>query len=377
MCTGQLLLGVELEFYVPPEASPERAPQKSMPGLQRRLLKDAVYLKMAKAIRAAGLPAAMLINVRSSEYSSQLVKQARPGSIWKNLMAMGPDRVDSGATHPGYRYWLVKDEDDLWGEEQGWVAAKCSSPILTHSQASTQTARALGAIRTSVNGRTRVHERCGYHVHVSQGGDVTLKFVRRVATLVFLLEDEVLFNLVHAARRQQNASLATKSNFSAMCSSPRNSQAVEAGFLQLPASVRDRFGHKLRHLWTTHNIDDMQQLLLAVPTCYMKTALALKVHEHPDGSETWTIEFRHAQASFEANFVNAWMNLVVAICKMAMLPPAAFATQIDQLLSVLRSPSLRKNEKIGRVLSLFRFGVPGQATSAFGLSMEDWIGRTT
>lgn len=372
MSSPQLLLGLELEFYLPPDVEYEAAPNGSARGLQRRLLKDAVYTQVAKALQAADLPAAVLLNVRQSEHHSQLVKRALPGTIKDNLMSMGGTPIDESSIYPDYNYWLIKDEDDLWGDEQGWVAAKCSSPILSHPQATNDARKALTSIQASTNGRVMVNHRCGYHIHVSQGGDIGLEFTRRVTTLVFLLENHVLFPLVHPSRQEQNGPLATTSTFSTLRSSPGNAKEISAGFLQLPGTVRNEHGHKLRHLWTADNMDELQQLLLAIPRCYTKTALALKVHEHPDDSETWTLEFRHAQASFELGFFQAWMNLVVAICQLAMLPSDNFAAQLSSLNGVLRNSSLGKDEKIRRALSAIRFGIPGQAGSAFGLRIEDW-----
>lgn len=370
---GHLYFGLEFEFYVRPVKDAEVAPDGDT-RLNMKLQKEAVLAKIANGIQSAGLNAAMELNVHPDEFQSQLLRSTPATSIWKNLLAMGNIPINGDARYPGYSLWVVKDGGELI-EQDGWIPVECSSPTMCHIRAANDTERALQAIVSSAETTVRLCSPA-FHVHVNQtGGAVSLKFVKRVATIVYAIEDEILWELVRPFRRRANGSLASMSSFARDPERQGESEGLKDGFQLLPNILRDNSGRQMRNLWGSNSLDDLEWQLRAVQESDTRTALALARHEHPNGRMNWTIEFRHAQSSLQNNFFKLWMGVVLAICKISSLPDDAYSQRLTYLCNIVQSnPTLGKRKKIELVISMLGYGF----VTAEGIPVpriEDWNQR--
>ncbi|EGR52370.1 uncharacterized protein TRIREDRAFT_102904 [Trichoderma reesei QM6a] len=287
--------------------------------------------------------------------------------------------INAGAKdNPLLRYWLLKAGTENTAEVQrqgvhlNWQPMELSSPMLRESEAN----NLFPGINTAVYeiwiahpAKLNTHIACGLHVEVgpavvpslgimaslSQGltqglqrqhrgstnrevqpprPTLTTLQAQRVATLVVVLEDKLLFHLCHPSRRQVYHQLATGSG---LAHAP-NTPACQPAQANLPPNVLAGSGpveRAIKHLWTATDTDQVQQLLsLLHPRARDKsrtTALHITSHAHEDGGVTHALEFRHAQATFSQSFVDNWTRLALTICKAAFLPTERFKLLVAML----------------------------------------------
>ncbi|KAH0494483.1 hypothetical protein TgHK011_001100 [Trichoderma gracile] len=286
--------------------------------------------------------------------------------------------INAGAKdNPLLRYWLLKAgvENKAEVQRQGvhldWQPMELSSPMLRESEAN----NLFPGINTAVYetwtahpAKLNTHIACGLHVQVGpavvpslgimaslsqgltqgfqrQGRGSTSREVQpprptlttiqaqRVATLVVVLEDKLLFHLCHPSRRRVLHQLATGSG---LAHAP-NAPACPLAQSNLPPNILAGSGpveRAVKHLWTATDIDHVQQLLSLHPRTRDKsrtTALHVTAHAHEDDGVTHALEFRHAQAVFSQSFVDNWTRLALTICKAAFLPVERFKLLVAML----------------------------------------------
>ncbi|KAL6880885.1 hypothetical protein J3F83DRAFT_720190 [Trichoderma novae-zelandiae] len=297
-----------------------------------------------------------------------------------NMFIMNPQSstpwIDAGAKdNPLLRYWLLKAgiEDRNEVERQGthltWQPMELSSPLLRESEANNLFPginTAVYEIWTAHPAKLNTHNACGLHVQVgpavvpslgiiaslSQGltqgfprqdqgtrvsqtprPTLTTLQAQRVATLVVVLEDKLLFHLCLPSRRRVHHQLATGSGLAHGPNAPASALA-EAN---LPPNILTGSGaveRAAKHLWTATDIDQVRQLLARHPRTRDKTrgtALHMAAHAHEDDGVTHALEFRHAQAAFSQGFVDNWTRLVLTVCKAAFLPAERFKLVVAML----------------------------------------------
>ncbi|KAL6891666.1 hypothetical protein HDV57DRAFT_308435 [Trichoderma longibrachiatum] len=286
--------------------------------------------------------------------------------------------VNAGAKdNPLLRYWLLKagienkTEVQRLGVHLNWHPMELSSPMLRESEANNLFPginTAIYEMWTAHPAKLNTHSACGLHIEVgpavvpslgiiaslSQG--LTQSFQRqdrgttnrqvqaprptlttlqaqRVATLVVVLEDKLLFHLCHPSRRRVYHQLSSASG---LAHAP-NAPPCPLAEANLPPNVLTGSGpveKAIKHLWTATAIDQVQQLLSLHPRTRDKsrtTALHITAHAHEDDGVTHAIEFRHAQAVFSQSFVDNWTRLVLTVCKAAFLPVERFKLLVAML----------------------------------------------
>ncbi|KAL7810919.1 hypothetical protein V8C26DRAFT_437762 [Trichoderma gracile] len=260
--------------------------------------------------------------------------------------------INAGAKDsPLLRYWLLKAgvENKAEVQRQGvhldWQPMELSSPMLRESEANNLFPGINTAIYetwTAHPAKLNTHIACGLHVQVGpavvpslgimaslsqgltqgfqrQGRGSTSREVQpprptlttiqaqRVATLVVVLEDKLLFHLCHPSRRRVHHQLATGSGLAHALNAP----ACPLAQANLPPNILAGSGpveRAVKHLWTATDIDHVQQLLSLHPRTRDKSrtmALHVTAHAHEDDGVTHALEFRHAQAVFSQSFETA------------------------------------------------------------------------
>ncbi|KAH6610099.1 hypothetical protein Trco_000119 [Trichoderma cornu-damae] len=331
----EIQFGVELEFLAPPislsQASPASPASPDVPS------RDRIFHFFASALQQSGLQAAFLLDRDSDGEQNELRARAPKGSIVRtkhnpDMYAMNPlsaaQWLRAGAReNPLFRYWLVKAESDVCGhgKHAAWQPTELNSPILRESEANNLFPglnTALYAVWTAHPARAHVNDGCGLHVHVSPASaeGLTLLQAQRVATLVAVLENGLLFHLCSPVRRRVHHQLATASALAAAKAGP----AAAAAAANLPPNipVGGTMGKAMNLLWSASDLGQVGQMLArhAKVRGARSTALHVKTHVREDDGVGSTLEFRHAQASFSHGFVDNWVRLVLTLCKVAFLP---------------------------------------------------------
>ncbi|KAK4067172.1 uncharacterized protein Triagg1_7900 [Trichoderma aggressivum f. europaeum] len=345
---------VELEFLTPPISG-----EQIVPGRDR----SSHYF--ASALQDAGLQAAFLLEYTKNEkYSetkdqgdnnddshvtdgqNQLPAQAHGENIIKtkhngDMFIMSPQSsipwIKAGAKDsPLLRYWLIKPESDIsgHGKYEAWHPTALTSPILRESEANNLFPglnTAIYTIWTAHAARVHVNDGCGLHIHVSpalvpslaqglhqgqhhhgQRQDLTALQVQRIATLVVVLENSLLFHLCSPHRRQIHNQLIAASSLAYAANSP----ACPLAEANLPPNILKGTGaveKAIKFLWTASGLDQVRQMLSRHPKARdaRPTALTINTHKHEDDGVSHMLEFRHAQAAFNQGFVDNWARLVL------------------------------------------------------------------
>ncbi|PTB56989.1 hypothetical protein M431DRAFT_81327 [Trichoderma harzianum CBS 226.95] len=351
---------VELEFLTPPVSDEQTVPDR-----------DRSFHYFASALQDAGLQAAFLLeekNKKEENYpevndqvndndrdtdgqmtESQLLAQAPRGSIIKtkhngNMFIMSPQSsipwIKAGAKdNPLLRYWLINPDSNIsgHGQHETWHPTALTSPILRESEANNLFPglnTAIYTIWTAHSARVHINDACGLHVHVSPAvrQDLTTLQVQRVATLVVVLENSLLFHLCSPHRRQIHTQLIAASGLAYATNSP-TCPLAEAN---LPPNILKGTGaveKAIKFLWTASDLDQISQMLSRHPKTRdtRPTALRINTHKHEDDTVSHMLEFRHAQAAFNQGFVDNWVRLVLTVCKVAFLPTERFKLVVAML----------------------------------------------
>lgn len=385
----EIQFGVELEFLTPPVSvsqasqvvpSRDRIFHYFASALQKSGLQAAFLLDEDKSsdnqwdhVEARGSSSSSNDNQDEDEdenedgqeSDNQLRAQAPKGSIVKtkhnpDMYIMNPlssaSWTKAGAKeNPLFRYWLVKAESDICGhgKHAAWQPTELNSPILRESEANNLFPglnTAMYAVWTAHPAKVHVNDSCGLHVHVSpalvpslaqrrdqgqgQGRKQRLSALQaqRVATLVVVLENNLLFHLCSPIRRRVHHQLAAASSLA----HARNTAASPLAEANLPPNMLLGAGtieKAVKLLWTASDLDQVRQMLSrhAKIRDARFTALQINAHTHEDDGVTNTLEFRHAQASFNQGFVDNWVRLVLTLCKVAFLPAERFKLVVAML----------------------------------------------
>ncbi|PNP54527.1 hypothetical protein THARTR1_05084 [Trichoderma harzianum] len=371
---------VELEFLTPPV--PDAQASEAVPD------RDRSFHYFASALQNAGLQASFLLeekekketypedqgndndNSQDRDGHNQLRDQAHKENIIKtkhndSMFIMSPQSsiswIEAGAKdNPLLRYWLIKPDNDISGrgQHEAWHPTALTSPMLRESEANNLFPglnTAIYTIWTAHSARVHVNDGCGLHVHVSpalvpsltqevaqglnqgqqfheQRQDLTALQVQRVATLVVILENSLLFHLCSPHRRQIHNQLIAASGLAYATNSP----ACPLAEANLPPNILKGTGaveKAIKLLWTASDLDQVSQLLSRHPKVRdtRPIALRIKTHKHEDDSVSHMLEFRHAQAAFNQGFVDNWVRLVLTVCKVAFLPTERFKLVVAML----------------------------------------------
>ncbi|EEU38213.1 uncharacterized protein NECHADRAFT_34537 [Fusarium vanettenii 77-13-4] len=243
----------------------------------------------------------------------------------------------SGTVAPS-NYWFVVPERHLTQDcvskssktpsvKYAWFGTEINSPILTQPQ---EFHHGLPTLRTCLEGIqdkmvVGLNSGCGLHLHVNDAGNMKLQTALRVVTLVWHLEDTLLYPVCHPHR--------SKSAFS-MRVSVESSIAMEKGepavsgegatVVALLTELMGKFkGRKkvdkrlvgaMKRLWSQPDLTSLGIALRKFNEgpVHTTTRCALVVSKYN------TLEFRYPESTFDANFISCWTDLVRHLYGIAM-----------------------------------------------------------
>ena len=264
---------------------------------------------------------------------------------------------------PRFDFWHVSNEVFItWGTNRNppwerplgydWYGVEINTPIITN-QAELDLGlpsmrRALDKLRRDT--KILLNSACGLHVHASPAGEeLDLITCQKVATLVVLAEDALLFELCHPTRRSHHsaAPISTSSKIATgrHRGYPRPSPESINCINQIQVFKEHPVSRSTPRSPTEPQIFRMICSILNEPSIdYLKRGL----HSHDPASHPAddynecgrcalaissydSFEFRYAEASFDPEFVSLWVELARTIVKIARWPEPEFGLMLVEL----------------------------------------------
>lgn len=344
--TTEIQFGIQVEFLAPPISLHQTT--QSTPD------RNLIFHYFASTLQRAGLQAAFLLdhdnNDQAETEENQLRTTTPKGSIIKtkhnpDMFIMNPlsfaQWLKAGAAeNPLRRYWLINASSDIGrrGKHAAWQPAELSSPALRESEANNLFPginTALYGVWTAHPAKVHIGSDCGLHVSVSSASaeGLTVLQAQRVATLVMVLENNLLFHLCSPAHRGVHQQLIKAS---ALVYSKAESTSSPEATANLPLNIlhNNAMNKILNILWGASNLSQVRQMLahhLKPRDPTVPTALHITTQTHEDDSTTHSLSFRHAQSSFNQSFVDNWVRLILTICKVAFLPAERYKLVVAML----------------------------------------------
>ncbi|KOS22969.1 hypothetical protein ESCO_003675 [Escovopsis weberi] len=373
--SAELSFGLEIQFLAPPPRNITDVIRR-FPQLACIMERDFTYHCLASALAGAGLPAAYIFETTKDECRGHPLRtSAPPGSIvrtrvsndmrvmspapaapaapravvrrslsmssaWASLSSAHSSRVTAQGRNPLFRYWLLKTEANIYGTGPfaAWHPMELNSPILGEYEAAggfRASQRALAALLLACPEGLRVDRACALHVHVSPSRwELMARHAMRIATLVFLFEEPLLFHLIRPHRGRAHASLRAGAAMARPPAQRPDEPRIRWAPGDLPACL---FSEACVHLWTSRGLGDVAEMLArpANRSGARATALGIGAQTHPNGRETHTVEFRHAEASLDAAFLSQWLALVTTIRKVAWLDVERYKSALECVCAVV------------------------------------------
>ncbi|PHH60016.1 hypothetical protein CDD81_2184 [Ophiocordyceps australis] len=339
----ELQFGLELEFVAPPD------PYMSFGYagfIERELKEEACFLRFAKVLGDAGLPAAFGLCLAETECGDNPHRiEAPAGTLFDNWRVIDPDTIDVDyANVSKFQYWLLKAESLESKVPRTWIGTELNSPILHQSEVQSglpHVKRALKAIFNECKPLgAHINSGCGLHVHVSPISGLTDIHVKCVAAMLFIIDNHLLYELTSSNRRDEHSAM-NKTTFASINHGRSGIDIVRrasaAGIHDyLPKSLLDRYGSQMRNLWEAEGLSDISR---AVKGSFQmrgeaRATLRVSLVNTIGGMSSDTLEFRHAQASFSHKFVGQWTALILAIFKVACLPAPKYKRTMRWLFNI-------------------------------------------
>jgi hypothetical protein len=172
---------------------------------------------------------------------------------------------------------------------------------------------------------------CGLHLHVNDAGNMKLNTALRVTTMVWLLEDTLLYPLCHPFRSSSpySARISTESKIAREDGEPvlwpENEVLIHAlheAMVQLSWRKKVDKGllGAMRRLWSEPNLASLGVALRKFDEGmeHTTTRCALVVSKYN------TLEFRYPESTVDVDFIAGWADLVRHLYAVAMKPQAEF-----------------------------------------------------
>lgn len=227
-----------------------------------------------------------------------------------------------------------------------WVPLEINTPIFTGPLELEQGLPQLRNILTLLREKLVIwqNHKCGFHIHVGNGGrELELDTVKRVVSLVYLLEQPLLSNLYHPSRHtHQNVTMISTGSQLVKEANPPLADLTEEG-ATIMAELGDLKARLKSRVRTCDPIHAILHRIWAIPNIATMRRKLRKYSQDggssPRGalypSEYNTIEFRYPEASFDLEFIHRWASLVRHIFGLALRSRAAFGEMLCMIFEMV------------------------------------------
>ncbi|KAF5025778.1 hypothetical protein F66182_2111 [Fusarium sp. NRRL 66182] len=218
-------------------------------------------------------------------------------------------------------------------DKYDWFGTELNSSILTRPEEFSQRLPTLRKCLTAVQSNMVVglNSGCGLHLHVNDAGSMELQTALRIASLVWLLEDALLYPLCHPFRSTSpySARISAESKIAKEQAEPPV-YGEGAALVQTLSNLMDRLkGRKkvdkglvgaMKRLWSEPDLTSLGVALRKFDEGPMHTTTrcALVVSKYD------TVEFRYPESTFDVDHISGWADLVRHLYAVAMKPQDEF-----------------------------------------------------
>ncbi|KAF4966212.1 hypothetical protein FSARC_6097 [Fusarium sarcochroum] len=300
--------------------------------------------KVCESIASDGVPVSCNLNPPQPSSPAQI-----PGSsilpltddsghmrVWNKGAKAGPvSKTD---------FWFVVPERHISNDcvsksgktpsnKYDWFGTELNSPILTRPEEFSQGLPTLRKCLTAVQSKMVVglNSGCGLHLHVNDAGSMKLQTALRVASLVWLLEDSLLYPLCHPFRSTSpySARVSVESKIAMEKGEPAvygEGAALVQALLELMGQLKGRkkvdmgLVGAMKRLWSEPDLVSLGLALRKFDEGPMHTTsrCALVVSKYE------TLEFRYPESMFDVDYIAGWADLVRHLYAVALKPQAEF-----------------------------------------------------
>lgn len=330
---------VAMKFYVRPEPS-----QYTARGTRGTVdQKTKMHHDIASTLQSAGLNA--LYRAESEDDADQTLR------LWKP--AHGTDKPEEVKGIKEASHWIVSDFLHFGNVGVSWIPVELRSPVAGEALAKDSyrdITKALDTIQSSFGERLRLTRACRLPVYIPVEQSLAVDFIKRLVTLVSVLDASLLYSLISPERRTALSPLLSSARFARFPIRSSDKDALRNENLDsLAPDFVAANREKLVRLWNSTSVDNLNWLLGAIPILGPEVGLRF-IHEHYDGMKMESIQFNHAQASFDVNFVTAWLDVVLRIAVAATLPMPLFSGLLDKLWSEITKPTEDTSHRVSKLL---------------------------
>ncbi|KAL4722482.1 hypothetical protein ACLX1H_010359 [Fusarium chlamydosporum] len=218
-------------------------------------------------------------------------------------------------------------------DKYDWFGTELNSSILIRPEEFSNGLPTLRKCLKAVQGNMVVglNSGCGLHLHVNDAGSMKLETALRVTSLVWLLEDTLLYPLCHPFRSSSpySARVSVESKIAKEAGEPALwgegaalVHALQELMVQLSwrKKVDNRLLGAMRRLWAESSLESLGVALRKFDEGmeHTTTRCALVVSKYN------TVEFRYPESTFDVDFISGWADLVRHLYAVAMKPQAEF-----------------------------------------------------
>ncbi|KAF5670222.1 hypothetical protein FHETE_4594 [Fusarium heterosporum] len=352
-----ICVGIELEFMVALQipdsdvvagetrwvcASSAATHQALVMGDYRDIRPSCIH-KVCESIASNGVPVSCNINSPSSSPAQipgttvlPLTGNSGLVRVWNQGDMAGPvSRCD---------FWFIVPESHITkdcvsksgktpSEKYDWYGTELNSPILARPEEFSQRLPTLRSCLATVQGKMVVglNSGCGLHLHVNDAGSMKLQTALRVVSLVWLLEDSLLYPLCHPFRSTSpySARVSVESMIAKEVFEPMVYGEGAALIQSLQEIMRQLYWRKkvdkslvgaMKRLWSENSLLTLDIALRKFNEGpeHTTTRCALVVSKYD------TLEFRYPESTFDVDFISGWTDLVRHLYAVAMKPQAEF-----------------------------------------------------
>ncbi|POR36701.1 Uncharacterized protein TPAR_03095 [Tolypocladium paradoxum] len=314
------------------------------------------------ALASCGLPTARVAEANALQDDPDSVEDQphrviNIGNGTRQYRIWNPDKAGTGGKEEQFNYWFVTHEASVTSDIEGgpikpppgyrWYAVEVNSPIISSREELNEKLptlrRALSSIRNNV--KVWLNSECGFHIHVSPAdGDLGLLVARRLAAMVFLVEQSLLLKLCHPSRQKSvyTRAISTDSKIAVDAALAAGSEADPVHGTELNVVSAFRTAKKqgvssdepriFRALCAILAAPDMESLAEKLRAPKKESSAA------PDAgkcglaiSNFGTVEFRYPEATFDVDFLSLWVDLVREIFTWAAAPEKIYRVKLCDL----------------------------------------------
>jgi hypothetical protein len=352
-----ICVGIELEFMVALQipnsdvvagetrwacASSTATYQALVMGDYRDIQPSCIH-KVCESIASSGIPASCNLNSPSSSPAQipgtavlPLTDNSGHVRVWSQGDMTGPvSKSDFWFIVPEHH--ITKDCVSKSGktpsDKYDWFGTELNSPILVRPEEFSQGLPTLGNCLATVRNKMVVglNSGCGLHLHVNDAGRMKLQTALRVASLVWLLEDALLYPLCHPFR--STSPYSARVSVESMIANEKYEPIVYGEGAALVQSLQElmdqlnwrekidrRLVGTMKRLWSEGSLTSLGIGLRKFKEGpqHTTTRCALVVSKYD------TVEFRYPESTFDVDFISGWADLVRHLYAVAMKPQAEF-----------------------------------------------------